>query len=136
MHPFGLHEAREERVHRQPLHVTRVDAREQRFGQDVDRLTAEPPAEERGDGLVGAARRPRPRDEVQPHPQPAGPRDVIAAGKCGEARRDAERRAGGQGAEPAAAQDVGPPGRQRRHQAIGQAQFAAQLDGGRLLDEQ
>ena len=61
---------------------------------------------------------------------------MIAAGKRGEARRDSERRARGQGAEPAAAQDVGAPGRQHRNQAVGQVQLAAQLDGGGLLDEQ
>ena len=75
-----------ERSHRQAIDVAGVDPGQERFRKDVDRLAAEPAAEERADRFVRRpACRAAPLHQIKRHPEPPRPRQIA---RCGQARRD------------------------------------------------
>ena len=84
--PLHLEEARHGRRQRQLVGIRGVDARDQRLGDALERLAAEPPPHERAEALVGiAAAR---QHQVARHPELARPGEEPR----GEQRRQAGRR--------------------------------------------
>ena len=130
---LGLREARKQGRQRELVDVAGVDAREQGLGDVLDRLAAEPAAEEAPHRLVRAvAARQR---QVRGEAQPAGGGEQAAGDPGGDGGRDAEDGTLGNGAQPAA-EHVGGPGLERGQQPAFEPELAAQLESGRLLHQQ
>ena len=132
---LGLPQPGEQCAHRQSFGVARVDARQERLADVLGRLCAEAPSHERSDRFIigrGGA-----RDEGfarDPHPAASG--EQRRSGERAEPDRKAEEGPFDDGVQLAVSHHIRGPGLKRRHQAVGEAQFAAERHGGGFLHEQ
>ena len=105
---LGLDEAREQRVHRQPIDVAGVNAREQRLGEIRRRLARRSGASmKRADRLVGLVRAAAGTNSSAPMRSLPGHEKRRVRDERADARRNAEDRRGRQRMQAAAALDEG-----------------------------
>ncbi len=134
--PLHLEEARHGGAEREIVGIGGVDAADQRLGDALERLAAQPPPHERAEALVGATP-PRGSTRSQRHPELARPREERRREERPEARGREELEAVRQRVEPSA----------KRHedaaeavvgadQPVFHAEPAAERERPRLLGEE
>src|SRR5206468_2599018 len=131
-----LDEAGHGGAQRQPLGVAGVDAAEERLGHALERLAAEPPADEGRDALVGVVRAAR-QPEVEEHAQLAAPREERRGGDRPGVGRGEEHEALRHRDQLAAAHDVrAPVAGPRADQPVAEAEPLAEGERPGLLRDE
>ncbi len=114
--PFGVNQPRKQRPHREALGVAGVDSGQQRLGKIVERLLAEPAPDKRRNRLViSAAAR---HHDLARHAKLARPAEEGRPRERTKTDREAEKGSFDERTQPAVAQHVRRPGKERRDQPV------------------